>query len=90
MIRNAELSGCRKAVRRLGRAPQARQGAPFDADQLNWLRMIKDHIAASAAIEPDDFEDVPFNQKGGLAKARKLFGGEFKQIIDELNEVLVA
>ena len=49
----------------------------------------KDHIATSAAIEPDDFEDVHFNQKGGLAKARKLFGKELKEIIDNLNEVLV-
>ena len=41
-------------------------------------------------MEMDDLEAVPFNQKGGLAKARMLFGVEFIQIIDELNEVLVA
>ncbi|MDQ8199677.1 type I restriction-modification enzyme R subunit C-terminal domain-containing protein [Pelagicoccus enzymogenes] len=63
--------------------------SPFSQDHLDWLHMIKDHIATSAAIEPDDFEDVPFNQKGGLAKARKLFGKELKEIIDNLNEVLV-
>lgn len=51
--------------------------------------MIKDHIATSAAIEPGDFEDFPFNQKDVLAKARKLFGKELKDIIDNLNEVLV-
>ncbi len=63
--------------------------SPFSEDHLDWLHMIKDHIATSAAIEPNDFEDVPFNQKGGLAKARKLFGKELKEIIDNLNEVLV-
>ncbi|MGJ8641520.1 MAG: DEAD/DEAH box helicase family protein [Opitutaceae bacterium] len=61
----------------------------FSSTHLEWLHMIKDHIASSAAIEPDDFEDVPFNQKGGLAKARKLFGKEFKSILDDLNTALV-
>ena len=61
----------------------------FSEEHLDWLHMIKDHIATSAAIEPDDFQDVPFNQRGGLAKARKLFGSELKEIIDNLNEVLV-
>jgi type I site-specific restriction endonuclease len=42
-----------------------------------------------AAIEPDDFEDVPFNQKGGLAKARKLFGKDFKSALEDLNTALV-
>lgn len=34
-------------------------------------------------------QDVPFNQRGGLAKARKLFGSELKEIIADLNQTLV-
>ena len=46
----------------------------FTAEQRQWLDAIKDHIASSLSIEQDDFEDVPFNQIGGLGKAYELFG----------------
>ncbi|WPJ97523.1 type I restriction-modification enzyme R subunit C-terminal domain-containing protein [Coraliomargarita algicola] len=69
--------------------PSAFGTNPFSSTHLEWLHMIKDHIASSAAIEPDDFEDVPFNQKGGLAKARKLFGKDFKSVLEDLNTALV-
>ena len=36
---------------------------------------MKDHIAASFKLEKDDFDDVPFNQRGGLGKVYQLFGG---------------
>ena len=31
--------------------------------------MIKNHIALSVSIEIDDFENVPFYQKGSMVKA---------------------
>ena len=52
--------------------------------------MIKDHIASSVSIEMDDFENVPFNQKGGIVKAYKLFGQELDTILAELNEAMAA
>ena len=45
---------------------KARGGMAFTVEQRRWLDAIKDHIASSLAIEPDDFEDVPFNRWGGL------------------------
>ena len=57
---------------------------------MEWLYAIKDHIATSMGIERDDFEDVPFNQKGGLGKVYALFGKQLDPILAELNEVLVA
>ena len=50
----------------------------------------KDHIATSLSIDEEDFQGVPFNQKGGLSKAYELFGDELETIIEELNEVLAA
>lgn len=47
----------------------------FTPEQRQWLEMIRDHIASSVAIGPDDFDSVPFNQGGGLGKAHQLFGG---------------
>jgi type I restriction enzyme R subunit len=52
--------------------------------------MIKDHIATSLTIEIDDFESVPFNQKGGVIKADQVFGRELPKILEQLNAVLTA
>jgi type I restriction enzyme R subunit len=52
--------------------------------------MIKDHVAASVRFEPDDLDNVPFEQKGGRFKAWQLFGEGLNGLIEKLNEVLVA
>ena len=38
----------------------------------------------------DDFNYIPFNQEGGLLKARELFGKELEPLINELNGYLIA
>ncbi|MEO7676612.1 MAG: type I restriction-modification enzyme R subunit C-terminal domain-containing protein, partial [Verrucomicrobiota bacterium] len=48
---------------------KAKAGVTFDADKLAWLNLIRDHIATSLSIDPEDFEFAPFNQRGGLGKA---------------------
>ncbi|MBN2531780.1 MAG: DEAD/DEAH box helicase family protein [Spirochaetales bacterium] len=62
----------------------------FTDEQMNWLRMIKEHIAASFHVDVDDLDYTPFDSKGGRGKMYQLFGDEMNRIIDELNEVLVA
>ncbi|MDI6802974.1 MAG: type I restriction-modification enzyme R subunit C-terminal domain-containing protein [Bacteroidota bacterium] len=62
----------------------------FTDEQMQWLRMIKDHIAISFHIEKDDFALSPFGDNGGLGKMWELFGEKTDEIIIELNEVLVA
>ena len=62
----------------------------FTPDQLSWLRLIRDHIATSLSIEPEDLDLSPFNQRGGLGKAHQLFGERLPKLLDELNEVLAA
>ena len=57
---------------------------------MQWLELIRDHIAGSCSIEPDDFELSPFNQKGGLGKAYQVFGSELPKVLEELNDVLAA
>ncbi len=67
------------------------QGATrFTEEQLRWLRMIKDHIAASLTLDVEDLELSPFNQEGGLGKAYQVFGDGLPNLLKELNEVLVA
>ena len=65
-------------------------GTTFTVEQRRWVDAIKDHIAASLAIEQDDLEQVPFKQFGGLGAAYKLFGDKLPSLLDEMNERLSA
>ena len=62
----------------------------FSQEQMDWLRMIKDHVVSSYHIEMDDLDYTPFDAQGGRGKMYQLFGNEMNTIIDELNEVLAA
>ena len=62
----------------------------FNEEQMDWLRMIRDHVANSFHIERDDLEMSPFDGQGGLGKMYQLFGAKMDTLMDELNEVLVA
>jgi len=62
----------------------------FTKEQIEWLRMIKDHVVSSYHIEIDDLDYTPFDALGGRGKMYQLFGSEMNEIINELNEVLAA
>ncbi|WP_421894148.1 type I restriction-modification enzyme R subunit C-terminal domain-containing protein [Marinoscillum sp.] len=62
----------------------------FTDEQMNWLRMLKDQVANSFHIEVEDLDYVPFDSKGGRGKMWQLFGAQMDEIIEELNEELVA
>jgi type I restriction enzyme, R subunit len=62
----------------------------FTDEQMNWLRMIKNHIAISISIEPDDLELTPFDDKGGLGRFYQLFGSGYLDVLREMNSALVA
>ncbi|HQM02202.1 MAG TPA: type I restriction-modification enzyme R subunit C-terminal domain-containing protein [Ruminococcus flavefaciens] len=62
----------------------------FTEEQMEWLRLIKEHIIASLSIEPDDLDLNPFDHKGGLGRFYEVFGDSYEAILIEMNEVLVA
>jgi type I restriction enzyme R subunit len=62
----------------------------FTEEQMKWLRMLKEHIAISFHVDEEDFEYDPFNKYGGIGKFYQLFEEDYKKVIEELNEVLVA
>ena len=66
-------------------ARQREAGVSFTQEQLNWLEKIKEHIATSVEIVPDDLESAPFTQMGGLGKAAKVFGPRFNKLLVQLN-----
>ena len=59
---------------------QERLGKKFTKDQLEWLTMIKNHIATSLSIGIDDFELSPFYEKGGAVKMYQLFGPDVNSL----------
>jgi type I restriction enzyme R subunit len=69
---------------------QQESGIEFTAEQLEWLELIKSHIANNAEITRNDLELPAFSGKGGLFGAYDLFGEKLEELINELNGVLVA
>lgn len=68
----------------------AQRATAFTPEQTDWLRLMKDHIAASCCITRRDFDLPGLADKGGLQKAWSLFGSPLDELMGELNEALVA
>ncbi len=62
----------------------------FSEEQMEWLRLIKEHIITSLSIEPSDLDLTPFDRRGGLAAFYDAFGDEYEEILNEMNKELVA
>lgn len=62
----------------------------FTKEQMEWLYMLKEHIAVSVHVDIDDLDYTPFDAKGGRGRMWQLFGDSMNTIIDELNEALAA
>ena len=65
-------------------------GEKFSEEQMDWLRMIRDHLETSFTIERDDLQMAPFNAHGGLGKMYALFGDGMDDVMAEMNEALAA
>jgi type I restriction enzyme R subunit len=63
-------------------------GQKFTEEQMDWLRMIRDHITSSFHLGLDDLDMAPFDAKGGMGQMFKLFGDQMDGVVNELNEVL--
>ena len=62
----------------------------FTEEQMEWLRLIKDHIATSLSIETTDLDLSPFDRKGGLGRFYEVFGEKYEELLWEMNIELVA
>ncbi|WP_435260960.1 DEAD/DEAH box helicase family protein [Tenacibaculum sp. nBUS_03] len=62
----------------------------FTPEQVDWLRLIKEHIKNSYHIEADDLDYTPFDAQGGRGKMHQLFGNQMNEIMNELNNILAA
>jgi type I restriction enzyme R subunit len=70
---------------------QKKAGRAFTEEQMDWLRLIRDHLAANVEIAPRDFMDSPtLSGKGGLVAARRIFGPSLPELLNDLTVTLVA
>ena len=65
-------------------------GEKFNEEQMEWLRMIRDHTVTSFHLDRDDLDMAPFDAKGGMGQMYKLFGNRMDGVIDGLNEALAS
>ena len=73
----------------LGREEKA--GRVYSDEQKAWLTAIRDHLAVNVEIRPQDLMDAPdFAARGGIVRARALFGARLPALLDELTDALVA
>ncbi len=71
-------------------AQQRTAGRDFTPEQVRWLEMIRDHIAASVEMTVEDLDYAPFAEEGGRGRAAQVFGEGLRPLLDELNEALAA
>ncbi|MDD3744153.1 MAG: type I restriction-modification enzyme R subunit C-terminal domain-containing protein [Lentimicrobiaceae bacterium] len=45
--------------------------------QMNWLRMIKNHLINAYHIDKEDFGYTPNDALGGIGKMNQLFGADY-------------
>jgi type I restriction enzyme, R subunit len=73
----------------LGREEKA--GRTYTGEQRTWLTAIRDHLGVNIEIRPEDMMDAPeFSGRGGIVKARALFGARLPALLDELTDTPVA
>jgi type I restriction enzyme R subunit len=69
---------------------QEQRGRRFTTEQRGWLEAIRDHVASSLEITPEDFGLTPFAERGGLGAAHRVFGDQLKPLLEELTGALAA
>lgn len=67
---------------------QEARGAKFTREQREWLALIRDYVATSAEMTTDAFDEPPFSERGGLARATRIFGPGLTRVVEQMNEVL--
>ena len=71
-------------------AQQAGAGRTFSVEQLAYVNVIKDHLAASLSVERRDLQELPFSASGGLGRAYRLFGEALDVLLIDLTRELAA
>lgn len=94
MVKHAavELSPLLTAEERVNRAvDHVAGGRELSPAEAKWVEYIRQHLVANLSIEREDFEAIPIlSDHGGWGRADRVFGGQLAQLLEQLNEELVA
>ena len=72
----------------LWKGRQIKRGIEFSPEQKELLTIIKDYIIANAYVNAEDMQEA-LSDKGGIFKARQVFGQNLDSILDDLSLALV-
>jgi type I restriction enzyme, R subunit len=72
-------------------AREKRAGRDYTEEQIRWLTLIRDHVAANVEATLDDLQEVPtFADEGGRIAANRLFGRDrLPRLLEELSDTLI-
>jgi type I restriction enzyme R subunit len=70
-------------------AAQESDGRTFTEEQRWWLDRIAATIGVNLSVRREDFQYGELFNRGGWFAARKLFGEELPELLEEMNETLV-
>ena len=66
-------------------------GKELNEEQMKWLGLIREHLVANLTLDLSDFKIAPiFETRGGLGRARILFGDELEVLIEQVNFAIAA
>lgn len=72
----------------LWKGRQLKRGVEFTDEQNQWLEEIKNYIVGNAYMELMDVQNA-LDYKGGIIKAKQVFGQELEPILEDLSLALV-
>ena len=65
-----------------------KRGVEFNKEQLEFLTLIKDHIAMNGCVVAQDIQSI-CEDRGGIFRAKAIFKEDLDTILEELNLALV-
>ncbi|MFE8949056.1 DEAD/DEAH box helicase family protein [Streptomyces sp. NPDC007856] len=66
-------------------------GRELTGEQQQWIGYIEQHLIENLSIDREDFELIPIlSSRGGWRRASRVFGHHLPDLINQLNEELVA
>lgn len=66
-------------------------GQDLTHEQKEWMDYIRQHLITNLTIDLEDFDCIPtFEQHGGRARAKKVFGNDLEKLINDINYAMAA
>lgn len=72
----------------LWKGRQLKRGVKFTEEQQLWLEEIKNYIIANAYMELNEIQDA-MQDKGGIIRAKQVFGEQLQPLLNDLSLALV-